>query len=375
MGGYFQSAGKSTAVDTAYAKAGYMGEDAEATPGKATQVGGEPAERGALANAFTNHFSSKTDPDFKLTDKERARSEMMFVGEVDRAKSTCDLAIGQVYTTYQAELREQRAEPGPLGALLVGVIGIAAEMALKSYTPAIAVKALMSIGITKHPPEIPEKALEFLAAPVDVGKDAIKPIAAGASDDKGTGFLDGISDHMSARFQQVAASSNTMSDDHLVHAIAAYDSKFHSLERYRELIEGLLKKFLGSNASKIGRGQNVSPDENLERRVAKIKPSGRLVYVGQRFDANETRAIEHRGAYNGASKLSLGDDTTPDEQGPGKGLKHATAATGVYFMGFVEDDMIPAALAAHEQQFQAEPEEYDWSMVAGYPKNEKEASE
>jgi hypothetical protein len=359
-------AGKSTAVQP-YATS--ASDTDVATPGKQTLAqdgfnsAGEPKATSLAPWA-------KTFGKFGLSAKERTQAETLCTGLIDRALSNANLGIGEVFTRYDAELREKRAEPSAIGQLAIATIGIVGEMGLTAYAPRIAIKLLMQAHIAKEPPEIPEKALEFLAAPVDVAKDAMKPAFAPAEDDKGTPFLDGVSEYISAKFQQIATAIFTMSDSALVRTIAGYDSSLHTSARYRETIEGLLKKFLASKASGIGRGYGRD-DYNVERRVARVKPSGTLIYVGQRFEKKTALAVNQRPAYNGESALSLGDNTTAPETGKNAGVTHADAETGVYFEGFVEKDMERAALKTHEQKWQAEPEEYEWSIVAGYPKKEE----
>jgi hypothetical protein len=336
--------GKGTLVKQQPARASA---DIEATPGKQTLVDTSGAQSQAGG--------------FHLTPSERAQTETVFVARVDAALTSFVGALSQVYSDNKAELRARAAELGPIAALIVAVAGTGASLAIKAFAPALVVKALMQVGISKHPPEVPEAALELLVGPpVDVAKDAGKSLAAPAVDDRGTGFLDSLAASASARFQQIRERPlRTATDAELAALVAAYDSSLHTLGRYRELIAQQLERFLASRASQIGR------DFNVETRVAYV--GDRLAYVEQKFSKVDATLVQHRKPYNDESALSLGDKTTPDawDRGISQNVDHAEPSSRVYFVGFVEPDMREAALAQHEARWQAEPEHYDWSIITG----------
>jgi hypothetical protein len=301
---------------------------------------------------------------FHLTPDERARLETDFRDRIGTAFTCFGIAAAEVYSDYKAELRAQAAELPVLESLFIAALGAAGGIAVKLITPSLITKTIVRLGIMKHPPELPEASLDLFASPVDVGKDVVKSSMSPAVKDEGSGFINAIIAAAASRAQHVREDvSRTASDGALAKMFAAVDSSLQTPALFKEQIEAKLNRFLNSHASGIGR------DFNNETRVGWIgKKGGRLAYVGQTFNGAETMAIQHRNVYNGEGALSVGDDSTPDawdKQSIAQATTHATPTSGVYFIGFVEPDMIEPALANHESKWQAEPEVYPWSIIAG----------
>lgn len=336
--------GKSTAVSNQQS----ITSDVTPTPGKSTLT-----ERMVGGPAQTHEF--------KLTSQERARLETDLGDRMGRAFTCFHAAANQVLSEYKVELRAKAAELPVVESLFVAALGAAGGIAVKMLTPRLVGELT---HLMKYPGELPEASLEMFASPVDVGKDAAKTGLAPTVDDKGTGFIDAIVAAGAARSQQLDEHARrTASDSQLATLVAAYDTRFQTTPMYREQIESRLKRFLSSHASSIGR------EFNNEKRVGWIgKKGGRLAYVGQSFNGTDTAMIDHRPVYNGEGALSLGDESTPDAWDTHtmqQATTHAAPSTSVYFIGFVEPDMIEPAIASHESKWQAEPEVYPWSIITG----------
>lgn len=342
--------GKGTAISNQSSMS--LDVDMPGTPGKATLAqnmsGGPAKEQGG----------------FHLSKDERSRLETDFRERIGTAFTCYTAAAGQVYDDYKAELRAKAAELPVLESLFIAALGAAGGIAVKMLTPTIVTKTIMGLGIMKHPPELPEQALELFTSPVDVGKDMVKTDLSPTVKDKGTDFINAILAAAAARVQHVKeVVSRTANDGALAKMFAAADASLQTPALFKEQIEAKLQRFLGSHASSIGR------ELNNEKRVGWIgKKGGQLAYVGQSFNVTDTSLIGQRKVYNGESALSLADDSTPEaseHHSLQQETLHAAPSTSVYFIGFVEPDMVEPALATHEAKWQAEPEVYPWSIITG----------
>lgn len=364
MGGFEQTVGKTTAMDTHTPS----GTDVDAaTPGKATlaqHFGNGGASTTDQADAWkhldvSNATAGLKQGGFNLSEHERNILENRATFLIGAANTAFMGAAGQVYANNKIELQAKAAELDPVTAIFLGALGVAGGMVVKAFVPAMAVKAVMSLGISKHP-EVPEGALEFLAIPVDLAKDAAKGGLGPTIDDNGTGFLNNLTTRATAHFDHVHDQAMRASDGALAAVLVAFETGKHTVGLYSELIESALKRFLGSKASKIGR--ELTGRAATERRVAWTEPGHKLAFVTQDFSLIQTSMIDHRRPYNGEGALSIGDDTTPDEwdtHSMQQYTKHADAKTNVAFDGFVPDDLVAPSLAQHEAKWQAEPETYD----------------
>jgi hypothetical protein len=361
MGGY--EPGKQTAAAPTFGRSS-TSHDLAPQPGKQTLAAQQPASAPAAAAAAS---TPAAPPRKGLSDHDRSILERNYQGRVLAAEDKHTAAITQIKAKLLALKKE---EAGLLFAIVDNVVFGMAGLGIK-----LAVKSLLAIGATEaalgearivgasiaheEMSEVTSGELEaMVGGGLDSAKEATKaPLTKATHPDEESpagDFLDRLSERTAMWYQGMRENPTAYaSDAQLLALFESFSAIHHTIAAYRAQIDQQLARFLGSHASHIGREGVAGQREN---RVAWLSHGGdrQLIYVSKEFEVGAT--IQSRGR--------KGDAAEGAEAGPEESLESKISGS-LGFVGFVEPDLVQAALAAHEAKWKTPPKSYDWDVILG----------
>jgi hypothetical protein len=352
--------GKQTAVASAFGTS--ANHELAQQPGKQTL-----ADTQASAAPMSATLSSANPPRKGLSDRDRSILERNYQGRVLAAEDKHTAAITQIRAKL---LSLKKEEAGLLFAIVDNVVFGMAGLGIK-----LAVKSLLAIGATEaalgearivgahiaheEMSEVTAGELEaMVGGGIDTAKEATKePLVKATHPDEESpsgDFLDKLSERTAMWYQGMRENPTAYaSDAQLLALFESFSAIHHTIAAYRAQIDQQLARFLGSHASHIGREGAVGQREN---RVAWLVHGGdrQLVYVSKEFEVGAVLAAHGR----------TGDRDTPERAGPEESFD-AKIPGHLGFVGFVEPDLVQAALASHEAAWKTPPKSYDWDLILG----------
>lgn len=303
-----------------------------------------------------------------------------YQGRVNAAKDDFTGALSDVWADVTAE---SDTELNPIVGIVLNILAGSASLALQSAAKLLASSraaetALSAVNIHgvkvgEEMSDVAEGRLEVIVgSAIDQAKDSAKPAANAATtataDAKSTekSFLDAVSDQAGDAFQHVREDPpGQVNDAEMLRLFAAWDIKYHRRAEVRERLEKQLRRYMGSQASKLGRkitriDRGVTTTER-ELGVAFVKgeTTQLLAYVGQDFEVAGSD-YARAGAYTSAPMLSLDDDAHARDGGA---ISKPVPQGRPMFLGWVEEDLRDAAIAKHEAVWQASPKTYTFGML------------
>lgn len=326
------------------------------------------------------------------------------LGAVSRAQliGMVSAAIGRAHTAYMAalgslELEHKIENPAELplwASVLFSVGGKLLEVAFS-----LSVKALRTAGAIEHElvaagVRVPEHAAEGLAhelndkaweagisVSIDTGKEAVKAPTARAisGDDQSValGYIDALRDGSMFMFAQLANKVYELDDAALVAANKALAPENILFSKFKTFLEEKIAAFMKTKIRDIGTRSGGKLGV-MEHKVGWMYEPGatkpRLIYVDEGF----APAYGTPGpAYDSVPKLSLGQDATwtANEWNTTREKQHAefrghADASGVRFVGPVEEEFTKEAVAQHKATWLEAPRNYRQITNDGAPRLE-----
>lgn len=318
-------------------------------------------------------------------------------------------AIGRAHTAYMAALgsleldkRIENPNEFPLWAAILFAAGgkvleTAFSLSVKALRAAGAIErevATAGVHVAAHEAEgiaheLKDKAWEAgISISVDLGKESAKaPLGAailGGQQGVVLNYIDYLKDGSMVMFEQLAEKVYELDDAALVAAHHALAAANILPSKFKAFLEEKINAFMKTNIRKIGTRSGGKLGV-MEHKVGWMyepgAPAPRLIYVDEGFDQMPAPADSHAGdpgpAYQNIPRLSLGQDATwtANRDNTSRDKQHEefrghAHASGVRFVGAVEEEFQKEAVAQHQATWFEAPRNYRQVTNDGAPRLE-----